>query len=264
MPASYAHYTFGKKVLSKIDDLEIKQLLLSCRPFFDIGLHGPDILFYYKPITSNHVTKIGYGMHHKPATEFFERAKLVINHVPQKDAATAYALGFLCHFILDSECHGYVNEMMPVTGQSHTKIESEFERFLLNRKRLNPITTKTTDHIADTLENAQVIASFFRKIRPEEVHHALHSFKFYSNLLLAPRKWQRILINAVLKLSGHYDFMHGLMISYQPESKCDKTNQELYRRYCKAIPKAADIMKEYYCTLGSDDPLNPVFQKDFE
>ena len=40
-------------------------------PFYMAGLHGPDILFYYKPLRANAVNQIGFGMHARPAAEFF-------------------------------------------------------------------------------------------------------------------------------------------------------------------------------------------------
>ena len=43
----------------------------------------------------------------------------------------AYLLGFICHFALDSRCHGYINEMVKETGVSHLEIEEEFEKYLL-------------------------------------------------------------------------------------------------------------------------------------
>lgn len=264
MPASYAHYTFGSNVLSKLDNIQVKQLLLAQHPLFDIGLHGPDILFYYKPITSNHVTKTGYGLHKKIAGDFFHHARTVIQHAEDQDAATAYILGFICHYVLDSECHGYVNQMAAKLNVSHTKIESEFERFLLERKRLDPIKTRTTDHIQSDLNWAKCISPFFHKISVDETKHALTSFKFYSNVLLAPRMWQRALINLILKVSGHYDFMHGLMISYKPEPKCDKTNEELLRRYRDAVPVAVTLINEYLSALTTDIPLSNRFQRNFE
>ena len=55
MPGTYAHYAFGKKVLAQVDD-EIKNIILKNMDLFLIGLHGPDILFYYKPLIYNNPT----------------------------------------------------------------------------------------------------------------------------------------------------------------------------------------------------------------
>lgn len=273
MPASYAHYTFGSQVLSEIKNLSIKQLLLNHHDLFDIGLHGPDILFYYKPIKSNHVSKTGYALHDEIAEGFFNHAREVIRQAQTEETkgmAMAYALGFICHYTLDSECHGYVDDMMKVQGVSHTKIESEFERMLLEKNHLDPIRTKTTAHIMADKKCAHCIAPFFQgldhfsDITADEIEKALKSFKFYSNLLLAPHKWERAIIDVVLRLSGHYSFMHGLMISYKPEPKCETTNRELYRRYEQATPVAVRLIQKFFELSDQDVPLPERFQRNFE
>ncbi len=70
MPSTYAHYCFGKAVLSKLSE-NLQRIVFSSRALYDIGLHGPDLLFYYHPLTANRINAIGYGMHERPAGEFF-------------------------------------------------------------------------------------------------------------------------------------------------------------------------------------------------
>ncbi|WP_244833924.1 hypothetical protein [Clostridium sp. BJN0001] len=64
MPSTYAHYRLGQKVLGKLPD-EIKTTINSYKQLYDIGLHGPDILFYYKPLWSCTVNKQGYDIHER-------------------------------------------------------------------------------------------------------------------------------------------------------------------------------------------------------
>lgn len=71
MPAAYAHYTFGKKVLANIENPDIRRIITEHRALFDIGLHGPDILFFYRPLKSNPVSKAGHLMHAEIAAPFF-------------------------------------------------------------------------------------------------------------------------------------------------------------------------------------------------
>ena len=52
--------------------------------------------------------KIGFQMHKYPARYFFEQARDTISLSQQDSRLLAYTLGFLCHFILDSNCHGYI------------------------------------------------------------------------------------------------------------------------------------------------------------
>ena len=47
-------------------------------------------------------------MHEEPGRDFFDLARRVVHCEAGRDAALAYALGFVCHFALDSTCHPYV------------------------------------------------------------------------------------------------------------------------------------------------------------
>ena len=49
MPTTYAHYKFGKEVISALPR-PLRSTVENHRELFDIGLHGPDILFYYHPM----------------------------------------------------------------------------------------------------------------------------------------------------------------------------------------------------------------------
>ena len=64
-----------------------------------IGLHGPDILFYYKPLKSNLVNRIGYGMHGRPGIEFFRHAVKVIENKDNKLPYLAWQVYSVITFI---------------------------------------------------------------------------------------------------------------------------------------------------------------------
>ena len=57
---------------------------------YSIGLHGPDLFFYYKPLSKNPVNQLGHGLHDRPGREFFERAARVLKAHPDSVAHRAY------------------------------------------------------------------------------------------------------------------------------------------------------------------------------
>ena len=66
----------------------------------------------------------------KIAAEIFElgRKRYKEDHDP---VLRAYLYGFLCHYILDSECHPYISEYMEEHDLGHLEIETEFDRYLM-------------------------------------------------------------------------------------------------------------------------------------
>ena len=73
MPSTYAHRRFGADVLERLP-AELQEKIAPYRELYDIGLHGPDLLFYYHAAKSTPVSALGNAMHEQPGAVFFERA----------------------------------------------------------------------------------------------------------------------------------------------------------------------------------------------
>jgi len=263
MPSTYAHYLFGKEVYRNLGD-NIKNMINLNKELYLIGLLGPDILFYYKPLQSNAINSLGYGMHEKIASEFFEKSNQIIANSNDSDGQKAYILGFICHYMLDSECHKYIGEKMQSSGVSHAEIEVEFDRYLLVDEEKNPIKTKLTNHIIANRQIARCIASFYDDIAEKDVLRALRSMKRYNNLLLAPGKLKRKIIEVLLKKAGKYEELHSLMVNYSPNPECVDSCEELQSRLKKAILPTALIIKEYFNNFNTNSKLNKRFERNFE
>lgn len=261
MPAAYAHYSFGKHVLKNLDE-DIKNILLKNRTLYNIGLHGPDILFYYKPLESNFINKTGHDLHLQNSDVFFNNAKKVISNSSNFEATCSYIIGFICHFMLDSECHPLVRKKEK-SGISHNEIETEFERFLMERDNINPLSHKPTKHIIPSNENAKYISHFFEGVTPEKVLESLKFMKFYLNLLSAPGIVKRALLITLMKITGSYNNMIGLIMKKEPNKECIDVCNDLYSAYLNAIKPTTEIINEYYRELKNSKPINNRFSRNF-
>ena len=243
MPSTYAHYRFGQEVIQKVPD-DIKKIILENKELYDIGLHGPDILFYYQPLKTNSINSIGYQMHEHQGKEFFDFASKILQ-AKQTNEALAYLLGFICHFTLDASCHGYIDQKIAQSGVSHGEIEVEFDRDLMMKDGLDPLRHKLTNHIIPSIENAKVIAPFF-KVTDKEIMKALKSMKIYNDLLIAPTKLKRNFIYALLHLTGNYKEMHGLIVNYKANPLCKDSTEKLNQLYKQALEKVIELICDYY------------------
>lgn len=262
MPTTYAHYIFGQEVLKLLDN-DIKESINKNIDLYNIGLHGPDILFYYNPLKSNEISKLGHTLHSQTADRFFENARKVISRSDDYDAACAYISGFICHFILDTQCHPYIRQKES-NVLTHGDIETEFDRMFMLKNKLNPLSFKPTTHIVPNEENAEIISWFFDGITKDAILKALQSMKFYLNLLVAPGHFKRFVILTSLKLTGNYKGMSGLIMKYEPLRKSNETNMNLYDLFLEGINSAADIIKEFIKNIKSNDKLNERFNRNFE
>lgn len=262
MPTTYTHYKFGKEVLSQLPK-PLHQSIESDRELYDIGLHGPDILFYYNVLKKNKVSSTGYGLHEKYADIFFENAGNVIAGSKDKAAARAYIYGFICHFALDSECHNYIEKMIQVSGISHAEIEMELDRLLLTEDGIDPVSYLGTGHVHPTEKNAEVIAPFFEDISAKEVKKALSSMISIHKLLLAPNPKKRKLLFRAMKLAGMYESNAGLVMSLEPNPDCVSYCQILKRQFDHAAPIAAELILQYQKVIFDRAEMPERFHETF-
>lgn len=262
MPTTYAHYKFGKDVLRGLPEL-LRRAIESNRELYDIGLHGPDILFYYKVPSKNRVNTLGEDMHDAYADEFFRHAAKVIGQARDKDAAQAYICGFICHFALDSECHKYIEKMIQVSRISHYEIEMEFDRLLLVEDSCDPVRHLSVSHIHPSRKNAEVIAPFFDGVTVKEVESTLASQIFVHRTLLAPGHWKRRFLFLCMKLAGLYGSHRGMVMSREPNPACREYCLLLKQLYAGAVPLAVRLILEYQNLLLHGAPLPDRFHETF-
>lgn len=263
MPSTYAHYRFGEAVFQKLPAPQ-QELVAQHKNLFAIGLHGPDILFYYRPLFRNKLGRMGGILHERSGRSFFEPAgKKLIRHewLPED---TAYLYGFLCHFALDVACHGYIDEKITQSGVSHAEIEGEFDRYLLVQEGKDPLTEDLIASVHPTKEAASVIRHYFPATSKEEIWEALRSMVFYHHLLYAPTRAKRTILYTGLKLLGQYEHLHGHIINERPNPACADSNRILWERMQEAVPQAVALITSYRDTVRGKIPWDDVYSYNFE
>lgn len=175
----------------------------------------------------------------------------------------AYVLGFICHYILDSECHPYVSEMMKYQKMGHLDIEGEFEKYLLLKDGHKPEAYRL-----DTLVQKQIdvlsIQRFYPELDVKDVENAIVWTRRCKKFVTAPHAWKRALITTGLKASGQYRSLKGVMLTPTLNSKAAMSNEGLYLRYQSAIQIAVDMLADYQESVVEDKPLNKRFDRNFE
>ncbi len=243
MPASYAHYRFGREVLALLPEA-LQSAVENHRELYDIGLHGPDIFFYYHPMWSNPVSHVGYAMHKEAGREVFRRFAVLWERGGREEAERAYLAGFLCHFALDSACHGYVGEMVAL-GVSHTLLESQLDRSLLVQDGLDPVKQDLVSHIHPGTANARVIARFFPQVTERQVEASLTGMLQGHHLLMAPNRPKRLLLDACISLIGKTESLGGMVMSEAPSNACRNMVDRLQAMYADAVPVAVDLITAF-------------------
>lgn len=262
MPSTYAHYIFGQQIRGKLTGYE-RKVVDKYPELFNIGLHGPDILFYYKPLSKNKVNRLGSRMHSEAGIKFFVHAAKVLHTHDQYEKHLAYVYGVICHFALDETCHGYVEQAVKETGLAHIAVEGELDRKLMIMTGENPVSRRLTGHIVPSMKNAVIIKDFYRGITAKEVRKALNGMVFYDRILVCPSKIKRLALYTVLKATGLYYDFHGFIIKYHENKSCSEQIRKLICLYDRAVPLAEKLIGEYKPFLEGKGTLNPVYAYTF-
>lgn len=139
MPALVSHFMFADSALREAQPYLAKAI--EAAPLaFRWGAQGPDILFFYHPLTENSINRVGHRMHEERVDRMFQALTAACSH-SHTPVATAYLLGYCCHYILDRSAHPFVtyianyriDPLYPQLSLSaqHNLCESELDRALI-------------------------------------------------------------------------------------------------------------------------------------
>lgn len=264
MPAFYAHYRFGISVFRNLNK-ELKTIIRKYKEPFQMGLQGPDVFFFYKAYKKNAVSDYGYDIHYRSALPFFEHAIEVIKEKGRESKEYAYLLGFICHFILDSESHHYVEQMVKEIGVAHLEIEEEYEKRLLKMDGKNPFRYPYAKKVYTDRITAQAMEPFYGEIADEEtIQKSLKWMKFVKKLFTAPCPVKQGMINQGMRFVGKYEEMKGLMNQRKENPRCKQTNRELLDIYLHAVPVAIYMIYDFDESVKNEKELNQRFDRNLE
>lgn len=267
MPAGYAHYTFGNKVIQRYS-WKLRDRIERNRDLFQIGLQGPDIFFYYMNPAGGAVRRVAGDIHRTPARVFFGNAAACVREMPEGsdeyNARLAYALGFLCHFSLDVECHGYIEKKIAVSGIAHDVIEGEFDRYLITKDGEDPASFRYMKGKLDcTREEAAVIAEFFPDLSARNCLDAVRDMARVHRLLRAPKKSKRVTIYAAMKIARKYDRLRGHVLESEPEQGMADSDLRLEKLMNHAVGTACRLTENFLGAVQDGCSLDLLFDRDF-
>lgn len=254
MPSNYAHYRFGRRVLEGLPE-DLRRAIGENPRLYDVGLHGPDIFFYYDPFARDNP---GSRFHRQSGREFFTRA---CKHLRLKPSAPgrAYLYGVLSHYCLDSICHPFVNEVDQAGQIGHIELETEFDRFLLELDgHVPPWAQDTTRHLKLGKGESDHIVPFYPGISSLQIRNSVHRMVFLSRLLVAPGGVKRAVLRKTLPGKNRQ-----FLMSNGPNPNCTHLNKPLLALFEKAQTLYPRLADEITAHLACGTPLSPRFAPNF-
>lgn len=259
MPATYTHFRFGQDVKQRLPK-RLRRIVSLAEDLFDIGLYGPDILFYYHAAVANPVSMTGFRMHKRNAYGFFKRSLSLTTD----EKSLAYVFGFICHFVLDGQCHDYIAEYEKKYGVRHLAIEAELDRSLMVADGLNPFEYPLAEHVVPTTENAEVVHRFFPFLSVRQIKGALRDMLRCHHFLSARGAIKRVTLQVLFAATGTYRLLYGLVIKKHPSVRCVESCRDLKRIYWQCVDMAVSMIVEYMEARAGERRLGKRFSRSFD
>lgn len=260
MPSTYAHYRFGAAMLAAMPG-DAKRTIGRFRRLFDVGLHGPDLFYYHSPVLKGGVRFLGVKFHEQTGREFFQRVCRVAR-LENSEAAAAYLYGVLCHYALDAACHPLVLEQAALGKASHTQIEREFDRFLLEKDgKIPPESQDLSNHIRLTPGECETVAKFYPGATARHIQQCLRTMASTNKLFAIPDGPRRTVLRKGMALLGPETA--AMLMTTGPDPQCADLDPLLMEKYADAAAVFPELLRQLQAHMTYNGVFGEEFTKKF-
>lgn len=254
MPSSYAHYQFGAQALPTLP-ADIRFPIQRYRRLYDLGLQGPDFFFYYKLGIDTPVQQLARKYHYRTGKEVFSKICRDLGH--PTDRELAYLYGLMGHYCLDAVCHPMIQETVGDDGLAHNAMESEFDRFLMERGGIpKPHSYNRGIHLKCGKGCETVIARFYPEAKPEQIRESLNTMETVLGLLTIHSGAKK-----VLKMMGGAN--PGLLMHRVPDPAYAAHNERLLEGFNRALAQYPECLQQLHSHLAFGEPFGEEFDRIF-
>lgn len=254
MPAVYAHYRFGKQLISTLPP-DVKQCVSRFRRLYDTGLQGPDLFFYYNPLMKTSTGALGKQFHNQSGQEFFTR----VCAQTDTEAARAYLYGLLAHYCLDTACHGFVEKMASQGNARHIQLESEFDRYLMEIDGLpQPYMQDHSKRIKLTRGECVTVSGFYPPAAPGQINQCIRVTGWVLRFFAGKNRKRTV---GLMKR-----FAPGYLDNLIPEKAVegfDRMDSELLARFNRAQKHYLVLLDQIQAHMQEGTPLGEDFTPNF-
>ena len=261
MPSGYAHYRFGEKVLSRMP-ADIRGPVLRHRALFDMGLQGPDFLFFHHFFKKTELYHLGSQYHRKSGKDFFRVACAHVKENPS-EAALAYLHGLLAHYCLDSLCHPLVGAVTDDIDLTHAELETEFDRHLMALDGIRkPHEANISRHLRLKQDEYEVVAGFYPEITARDAAWCIRSMALSQQLLTIPTPLGHGAVVTFTWVAGGNT--SGKVMTIGPDPKCAHLDEQLLALFDLALDKYPALLEQLTSHMAYGEPFGDDFSPNFD
>ena len=276
MPYNFTHALVGLTALKHTSGA-VSSLVSSNLGEFLIGTMGPDPYFgdaMPKPLFTQSRVDLAQKLHAMDARALFAALfPLASGSAPKQ----AYALGFLCHFLLDTNAHPYIEARF--FGSAHTPAEIQIDLMMASRLAYPGVPTKPrvfykTAHLREldelhtqlsnslfSMETRGCFARGFRKwilantLSYDPDNRKLRFFSWLESVFRKPGKITSFLVSRHPDPDDRLNLNHAVWRAPWDETERTESFVEQFERACAEAP---ELMNAAYSAMTSGDSAEAI------
>jgi hypothetical protein len=257
MAGSYAHYRFGLAMLDELPG-DLLRSVKRFRGLYDVGLHGPDIFAYYKPLLRS--ADLHRKYRNQSGKEFFTRVCRSLRLEPA-EAGRAYLYGVLANYCLESTLGDFLRQQAD-KGVSRGEIEREFDRYLLVLDgKASTGKWDISAHMHLTAGESSAVAKFYPPATENTLRLCLHNMALVTKVRAVPDGHRRNALQAGITLLKQDD--KGFLVADAPNPKCTQLNEPLLELYRQAEARFPVLLEQISAHLTYNAPFDSEFDPTF-
>ena len=233
MPCLYAHDVFGEKVREQLPE-RIKYCIKQYEDCYKWGLQGPDFMFFCNIPTGKKIKKMGHRIHRQSLNTYLEKVISIVQEKGVESPESVYLLGFLCHFMLDSQCHPYVNAWKE-EGYSHADTEKAFDQYLVKLDKKIPGEYPFHKLLPLKMRTMRALNHMNPWVNRFYIYSSMIFYVMAKRFFYAPGEFKRKFITGLTKKFGLYPKWNRHFYWERMQKKFDKKSARLYTMLEEAV-----------------------------
>ncbi|WP_039856541.1 zinc dependent phospholipase C family protein [Peptoniphilus sp. oral taxon 386] len=259
----YTHNKFGLMLRDNLRE-DLKEIAYKYEAEYLIGQQGPDP-FYFNTSFIIHKIKLANEIHSKSFIDFLNRNKNLIMNEKIDSPVSAYFLGSICHFILDSKIHPDVNALI-TSDYSHCDIEYELDRYFLIADDSDPKRFKEYNLIPNTNAICKNIYPLYESynVSFNDVKNSLSGFRSWKKFFHCESKIKENFLLSLMDLLGVKKDYSGQILRAVPFKESKHSNEVLSDIFYSSLKSAPKLIDNIFNVIFEDDLPAKDFYINYE
>lgn len=273
MPALITHHLFGENAVTLLPDGVVRgqETLIA----FLLGSQGPDPLFARwrtLPERAGDCHELAWAMHATHMTRSLMALRECVSHIPQEDedVARAFALGMLCHYVLDRTAHPFIYAQQDAIIEAgsglegagsdvHAVIESDLDSWVLWQERHETVrdfhteavlcTTDRVDRVAGALVSQVGLQVYGIEVGPEQYAGAVRDYRFAYKAIEPADSVKLKVFSSIERLFRPHSHLAAMAHHVVATDECAAANLD---RHAWTDPSTGEVSHESFADLYHD------------